>query len=192
MPSQPQIDANRRNALKSTGPKTPAGKDAVRLNSLWHGAFAADMFLPGENSSDFDSLRDGFLRLYHPADPEEEFLVNRMVLASWRLQRLAAMESRVLRAHATFRDTTGDFIRLAKAVILGVKDPPDPEPVDPQPADPIAHAWIRDANNGNLLAKLARYQTTLEHSFYHALKRLQSLREDRIHHRGTEDTEKPL
>ena len=37
MTSDKQAQANRRNALKSTGPKTPEGKDAVRLNALKHG-----------------------------------------------------------------------------------------------------------------------------------------------------------
>jgi hypothetical protein len=37
MTSEKQIQANRRNARKSTGPKTPEGKDAVRLNANKHG-----------------------------------------------------------------------------------------------------------------------------------------------------------
>ena len=37
MTSEKKAEANRRNALKSTGPKTPEGKDAVRLNALKHG-----------------------------------------------------------------------------------------------------------------------------------------------------------
>jgi hypothetical protein len=50
MTSAARINANRRNALKSTGPKTLAGKQAVRLNALWHGALAVNPLLPGENA----------------------------------------------------------------------------------------------------------------------------------------------
>ena len=42
-----QIDAHRRNALKSSGPKTPQGKAAVSLNSLCHGLRARTVVLPG-------------------------------------------------------------------------------------------------------------------------------------------------
>ena len=39
MTSEKKAEANRRNALKSTGPKTPEGKAAVRLNALRHGSY---------------------------------------------------------------------------------------------------------------------------------------------------------
>ena len=51
MTSDKQADANRRNARKSTGPKTPEGKAAVRLNALKHGLLANDVLLPGEDES---------------------------------------------------------------------------------------------------------------------------------------------
>jgi len=43
MTSDKQAEANRRNALKSTGPKTPEGKDAVRLNALKHGLLSQEV-----------------------------------------------------------------------------------------------------------------------------------------------------
>src|SRR5205807_417954 len=56
-----QIEANRRNALKSTGPKTPGGKAAVRLNALRHGLRAHAVVLPGENPGSISAtlLRSG-------------------------------------------------------------------------------------------------------------------------------------
>jgi hypothetical protein len=176
MTSQARIDANRRNARKSTGPRTPAGKTAVHLNALWHGAFATDLLLPGEDAAAFSQLRDEFRSLYQPASQAEEFLVSRMVLASWRLQRLAAMESRVLRAHAGLHSSDSDLVRTVKTAILGAGPEPESSPEDSAPSDPLALAWIRDSNGGNALAKLARYQTALERSFYRALHELQLLR----------------
>ena len=49
MTSDKKAEANRRNALKSTGPKTPEGKAAVRLNALRHGLRSEEILLPGED-----------------------------------------------------------------------------------------------------------------------------------------------
>src|SRR5215211_7001331 len=49
MTSDKKTEANRRNALKSTGPKTLEGKAAVRLKALRHGLLSQEMLLPGED-----------------------------------------------------------------------------------------------------------------------------------------------
>ena len=56
MTTQAQIDANRRNAEKSTGPKTPHGKARSRRNALWHGVTAETLVLPDETAEMFDEL----------------------------------------------------------------------------------------------------------------------------------------
>jgi hypothetical protein len=60
MPSDRQLATNKKNAQKSTGPKTPEGRVAVRLNGVKHGLTAATLVLPGESESDFESLLDSF------------------------------------------------------------------------------------------------------------------------------------
>jgi hypothetical protein len=47
MTSEKKAQANRQNALKSTIPKTPEGKDAVRLNAMKHGLLCQEVLLPG-------------------------------------------------------------------------------------------------------------------------------------------------
>lgn len=49
MTSDNKAEANRRNALKSTGPSTPEGKAAVHLNALRHGLRSEQILLPGED-----------------------------------------------------------------------------------------------------------------------------------------------
>jgi hypothetical protein len=49
MATQKQIEANRRNAQHSTGPRTQEGKDRIRLNALKHGMTAKTVVLPGED-----------------------------------------------------------------------------------------------------------------------------------------------
>src|SRR5690348_3164583 len=73
-----QIEANRRNALQSTGPKTPEGKVAVRLNSLRHGLYAKALLLPGESCEDFDRLCDDLERDWQPQDRTEQQYVEEM------------------------------------------------------------------------------------------------------------------
>src|SRR5450755_2830381 len=53
MSTQKQIDANRRNAQKSTSPHTPAGLAAVRLNGVKHGLCAKTLVLEGESERDY-------------------------------------------------------------------------------------------------------------------------------------------
>ena len=56
MATQQQIDANRRNAQKSTGPTTPEGRAAVRHNALKHG-LTAEILIPSmEDQPEFDRL----------------------------------------------------------------------------------------------------------------------------------------
>ena len=66
MATPAQIDANRRNALKSTGPKTPEGKAAVSMNSLRHGLRARTVVLPGEDREEFNQLCDDLEREWQP------------------------------------------------------------------------------------------------------------------------------
>jgi hypothetical protein len=172
MTSQNRIDANRRNALLSTGPRSASGKFKARYNALWHGAFAADLLLPGEDPRAFASLRRKLRNFYRPANEEEEIIVNRIVLCAWRLQRLAATETRILLAEARAVSSDARFIRATTAAVLHRDESDD----DSETCDPIATAWMRDANSGNVLVKLARYQHALERSFYRSIEQLERRR----------------
>src|SRR5687767_11646791 len=87
-----RVRANRANAKKSTGPKTPEGKARSSRNSSTHGVFCQQLVLPGENRELFDALRAGLLLKLNPQDVLELMLVDRIVSASWRLRRLAGAE----------------------------------------------------------------------------------------------------
>jgi hypothetical protein len=93
MSSQKQIDANRRNALKSTGPKSEEGKARSSMNALRHGLTAAQAVLPHENEDDYEKLREGMLESYAPEDSAEQAVVEELVNAYWRLQRLHRVET---------------------------------------------------------------------------------------------------
>src|ERR1700737_3861701 len=93
MSTDAQNAANRLNAQKSTGPITPEGRAAVRLNGVKHGITAQTLVLKGESESDFTALLDSHEAEHHPATPPEEALVLQLAMATWRLRRLYHAEA---------------------------------------------------------------------------------------------------
>jgi hypothetical protein len=57
MTSYRQIEANRRNALKSTGPRTEAGKHASRCNAVHHGLTAETVINGLEDAEDYEAFK---------------------------------------------------------------------------------------------------------------------------------------
>lgn len=93
MASAKQIEANRRNAKNSSGPKTPGGKSITKLNALKHGLCAEQTTIPGEEPKDFDALRQRLVREVCPQDLIEEQLVDWIAISMWRMKRGAAFEA---------------------------------------------------------------------------------------------------
>jgi hypothetical protein len=104
MISERQQEANRRNAAKSHGPITPEGRAAVRHNALKHGFTAADIILPTvEERIDFEQFRFAFEEEYKPEGPTEQVLVEDIVIARWRLNRIRKYGTWLLRQGAPRR-----------------------------------------------------------------------------------------
>ena len=93
MATQAQLDANRANAQKSTGPRTPEGRAAVRQNALKHGLTSMSPVAPGENPAEFLQFLDRWSQAYLPIGPAEEEVLRTAVVASWRLRRIPAIEA---------------------------------------------------------------------------------------------------
>jgi len=87
-----QIEANRENAKKSSGPRTSEGKERVALNALQHGLLAQRVVLPNEDESEFATLSLGLEQKLRPAGELEELLVDMIAAAAWRLRRLMLVE----------------------------------------------------------------------------------------------------
>ena len=88
--------ANRQNAAKSTGPRTPEGKAASRKNRLAHGLCSSSLLLHGEDPADFDALRQQLHQTFAPATPEETLLTYQLVEATGRLNRARRVETHAL------------------------------------------------------------------------------------------------
>jgi hypothetical protein len=95
--SPEQIAANRANAQKSTGPKTPAGRAASRMSAVKHGILSREVIVRGlnyrESYQEFSALHLRFRQDLKPAGPAEEMLVDQIVTAHWRLRRALMAES---------------------------------------------------------------------------------------------------
>jgi hypothetical protein len=94
--------ANKRNALRSTGPRTEAGKARSRLNAIKHGAYA-QMCLEGEDVSRFKVLLLDLLAEYKPLGFEETLLVNEIAQTIWRKNRFKAAEALAIHAYSFFK-----------------------------------------------------------------------------------------
>jgi hypothetical protein len=92
-----QLNANRQNAQKSTGPKTENGKAVSKLNALKHGLLAQTVVVRGhqlkESTNEFKKLCQEFYADLNPVGPLEEMLVGQIVTAAWRLRRARSAES---------------------------------------------------------------------------------------------------
>ena len=97
MKSLRQIEANRYNALKSTGPKTEDGKQRSRRNALKHGFTAETVIEPLENPEEYRAFENAIVSEYLPQTPVEQELVHRLASLFWRLRRATSIETGLLR-----------------------------------------------------------------------------------------------
>jgi len=88
MATRKQIEANRRNALRSTGPRTFKGKAASSMNALRHGLRARTIVLPGEKRNEFHQLCEYLAAEWLPQSQQEQACVRQMAISQWRLLRI--------------------------------------------------------------------------------------------------------
>jgi hypothetical protein len=93
MTSYRQIEANRRNALRSTGPKTEAGKEASRCNAVRHGLTAETVISALEDAEDYKAFEATITADYDAQSAVERELVLRLASILWRLRRATTIET---------------------------------------------------------------------------------------------------
>jgi hypothetical protein len=195
--SERQKAANQANARYSTGPKTPEGKAAVRLNAFRHGLLARDVVLPEEDSDAFEDLLNRVRAELSPMGPIEELLADRVVNTMWRLGRSARAEtalvdwrvrqlqvSKLADQVGSHESTLADFRFLthitdeaahteAKEALARAKHARDRDEVL------LGRAFDVDAKESDALGKLARYERSLERSLFRTLDELRQLQDRR-------------
>ena len=153
MATQRQIEANRRNAQKSTGPKTPEGCEIVSRNALTHGLTAARAVVLPEEEEEFDRFATTMRGEWDAQGLLERFFPDRFIQCAWRLERVRRVETGVLLA-----------LRQKEAVVTA-----QDEPLLLDPAM-LGRAYIE--GNG-VLTRLSRYERQLERSLREAQRELE-------------------
>jgi hypothetical protein len=88
-----RASVNKANAQKSTGPRTEAGKQRSKLNALRHGLTGHTIVLPTEDHDAYQRHTHGLFDHFQPAGALEQQLVQSLADTSWRLNRVAALET---------------------------------------------------------------------------------------------------
>ncbi len=154
--------SNRINAKKSTGPKTPAGKSAIKLNALKLGIYTKDVVLPSEDPIPYRELQAAFLLEYSPETPTEIYLIDNIVTAIWRRRRVQAAE---IGLH--------DLLRCEQSAGLRKRF------TDVNASAEMANAMRADFTASRMLSDLWRHDARLERSITRSLKELQRHKDNR-------------
>ena len=127
MTSFRQIEANRRNARKSTGPTTEEGKQRSRCNAVRHGLTAETVIGALEDAEDYKAFEAAIIADYDAQSAVERELVLRLASLLWRLRRATTMETGLFEIQADhlreFRQARqvhpahGDPVRLRRATL---------------------------------------------------------------------------
>jgi hypothetical protein len=100
MSSLKQIAANRCNALKSTGPITPEGKERLRCNAVRHGLTAETVIAALEDVEDYQAFEAAVIADYDAETAVERELVLRLASVLWRLRRATGVETSLFESAA--------------------------------------------------------------------------------------------
>jgi hypothetical protein len=146
-----KTQANRSNALKSTGPRTPAGKTIAARNATKHGLLSREVVLMVEDRAAFRALAAGLWECLQPVGTLENLLVERIVAAAWRLRRVHVIEA----------DFFDDASCLSEPQSLGT-------------------LFARDSADEGAFLNLSRYEAAIERGLFRALHELERLQARRL------------
>ncbi len=156
--SEARIAANRRNAERSTGPKTVEGKEQSRRNALKHGLAGAGVVLPEKDAAEVDRKAEAYARELNAVDEVGRDLARRAALNAVRMdraadQQTAALSERVRQVEAEFVAPEG--VSIEEAALLRA------EAVRVAMFDPSKEA-----------ALVRRYEAAAERNYFRCLKEL--------------------
>jgi hypothetical protein len=156
--SERRLAANRRNALRSSGPRTAAGKKRVARNALKHGVCAATVCLKSEDRPTFNLFLAEIERELQPRTVMQRILFDQIANSIWRLRRLPEAQAELFERELDLAADEEGGQTLSAAQVL-------------------AHRFSDDRSNG--FALMQRYETSLRNGLLRMLRQYESLKKHR-------------
>ena len=153
--SAQKIEANRKNAQRSTGPKTLQGKEISKMNAVKHGLSAEKILLSWEDPAAFETFAQRLWEALGPEDPIEEATARTIIGLRWRMERGIRAEAAAFHSEATTVERRD------------------------QSWGPQFVGWRREIEGfrTGVSESIQRYETSLEKRYFKALKEFRSYRE---------------
>lgn len=148
MTSQKQVEANRKNAKHSTGPRSKQGKALVALNATRHGILSEQVPVDEGEQEEYFDFHEAMVLELDPRGGLESLMVDRIISTAWRLRRVVHVESLML--------------CKSKGEVFGDG----------------TYRKVFEGNSANNMAVLSRYERSLENALFRALKEFRGLREE--------------
>ena len=124
--SQRKIQANRRNAKKSTGSKTEEGKARSAMNSIKYGIYSDKYLIKDESYEEFDNYRRKILKCLNPTNAVLFDMATHVVSNGWEYQRCTLLESKILNSKSLKHDAERkENNEEAKQIIVSWQDSPE-------------------------------------------------------------------
>ena len=170
--SSKKLEANRRNALKSTGPRTETGKRRVSRNAEKHGMFSSNLIVrhpeAKEFPADFDALRARVRKHYKPVGFIEEFWAEKIAALGWKMRRVTRFESAAIAQQyvlAGKRRVARDLVQQQEVSLPPVETGAEAD-----------HLLLPDDATAN---KVLRYDSSINKQMNYAMLELERLQKSR-------------
>ncbi|WP_075506579.1 hypothetical protein [Candidatus Pelagibacter communis] len=170
-----QINANRKNALLSKGPKTDLGKLNSSKNSLKHGLTAKQLVI-GEDLNEFEKYRDHMIEALKPEGILEEQIVYKIIDVGFRLRRIGGIEAGIYNQEILHHEL--DEYKQKMAEKIEFKDQELVQSSD-RSINLKGLAFARDCKYGSAILKLNTIEDKLMNKYYRQLEILKMMQEGR-------------
>jgi hypothetical protein len=125
--SQKKIDANRRNAKKSTGPKTKEGKAKSAMNSMKYGIYSDKFLIKGEKKEDFDEYSNSYINWLNPNNPILFDIVSQIIASGWFAKRYMIVESTIINTKPVEEKKESKENNKSQPIVISWLDSPELE-----------------------------------------------------------------